>query len=74
MNYDEIEPPVTMADRPTIDRWDYAAAVSALSVLLVAYVFVPDPIVQYGAWLTVFCIWIFWVVFFGTKLLYHVDV
>jgi len=54
-----------MADRPAIDRWDVAAVASAVAVLLVAYVVAPGPIVQYGAWLTVFCIWMFWFVFFG---------
>jgi len=63
-----------MADRPAIDRWDVAAVASAVAVLLVAYVLYPGPIVQYGAWLTVFCIWMFWFVFFGTKWLYGVDV
>jgi|AntDeeMetagen285_2_1112576.scaffolds.fasta_scaffold04778_2 hypothetical protein len=63
-----------MADRPAIDRWDVAAVASAVAVLLVAYVVAPGPIVQYGAWLTVFCIWMFWFVFFGTKWLYGVDV
>lgn len=63
-----------MADPPEIDRWDVAAVVSVVAILAVAYGVYPSPIVQYGAWLTIFCIWMFWFVFFGTKWLYHVDV
>jgi len=59
-----------MVDRPELDRWDYAAGLGALSVLVVAYVVYPDPIVQYGAWLAVFCIWMAWFVFFGVKWVY----
>lgn len=61
-------------DPPAPDRWDAAAVVGALGTLTVAYLLVPDPIVQYGAWLVVFCIWMAWFVFFGTKWLYDVDV
>lgn len=60
-------------DPPALDRWDAAAAASVLAMLVVAYVVVPDPIVQYGAWLAIFCVWMAWFVFFGTKWLYDVD-
>lgn len=58
---------------PPPDRWDYAAGVSALALLAVAYLLVPGPIVQYGVWLAVFCLWMAWFVYYGTKWLYGVD-
>jgi hypothetical protein len=60
-------------DPPALDRWDYAAGASVLGLLVVAYVVVPDPIVQYGAWLGVFTVWMAWFVFYGTKWLYGLD-
>lgn len=59
---------------PPLDRWDYAAGTSVLALLVVAYLLVPDPILQYGVWLAIFCIWMAWFVFYGTKWLYGVDV
>lgn len=59
---------------PSLDRWDYAAVLSVAALLAVAYLFVPDPVVQYGVWLAIFCIWMAWFVFYGTKWLYGVDV
>jgi len=38
------------------------AAVLVGAALLVGYVLVPDPVVQYGAWLFVFCVWMAWFV------------
>jgi hypothetical protein len=61
-------------NRPPLDRWDAAAAGSALAVLAVAYLVVPHPVVQYGAWLVVFCLWMGWFFFYGTKWLYGVDI
>jgi hypothetical protein len=62
-----------MANRPALDRWDAAAGSGAALVLVVAYVVVPGPTAQYTAWLAVFCIWMAWFVYFGTKWLYGVD-
>lgn len=59
---------------PPLDRWDYAAAGSVVALLVVAYLVVPDPVLQYGVWLAIFCIWMAWFVFYGTKWLYGVDV
>jgi len=59
-----------MVAPPAPDRYDALAAGSAAAVLLVAYVLVPDPTLQYGAWLTVFCIWMGWFVFYGARWLY----
>jgi hypothetical protein len=43
---------------------DRTLAAGALvgAALLVAYVVVPDPVVQYGAWLFVFAVWMAWFV------------
>jgi len=60
-------------DPPALDRWDYGALASVLALLAVGYLLVPDPLVQYGVWLVVFCIWMAWFVFYGTKWLYGVG-
>ncbi|MFB6309469.1 MAG: hypothetical protein ABEH35_09075 [Haloarculaceae archaeon] len=62
-----------MVDTPRPDRWDAAAVTSAAAVLAVAYLVVDEPIVQYGAWLVVFCIWMAWFMFFGSKWLWFVE-
>lgn len=58
---------------PQPDRWDGAAVASALAALFVAYVVVPDPVLQYAVWLAVFSIWMAWFVYYGTKWLYGPD-
>jgi hypothetical protein len=58
---------------PEIDRWDCAAFLTVLLCLVVAYVIYPEQIVQYGAWLVIFTIWMGWFFYFGTKWLYSVD-
>ncbi|MDG5775058.1 hypothetical protein VB773_16425 [Haloarculaceae archaeon H-GB2-1] len=62
-----------MASVPDLDRWDASAAVGVVALLVVAYVLVPTPTVQYVAWLAVFCIWMAWFVFFGVKWLYRAE-
>lgn len=59
---------------PRPDGWDYAAIASAVVLLLVAYVFYPHRILQYGVWLAVFTIWMAWFSYYGTKWLYDVDI
>ena len=44
------------------DRRNFAAIVSITALLAVVYVLVPHPITQYGAWLTIFTIWMVWFV------------
>ena len=56
--------------RPPLGRWDAAAAGSVVALLLVAYVLVPRPGVQYGAWLTIFSVWMGWFVSYGARWLY----
>jgi hypothetical protein len=55
---------------PRPDRRDLAAAASVAGLLAVGYVLYPDPIVQYGVWLSVFAIWMAWFVSFGVRWLY----
>lgn len=62
-----------MKEFPELDQWDAAAGAGALIVLIVAYVVVPHRVVQYGAWLVVFTIWMAWFVYFVTKWLYGVE-
>jgi hypothetical protein len=58
---------------PPPDRWAYAAGASVAALLAVGYLVVPDPVVQYGVWLAVFCVWMAWSVFYGTKWPYGVE-
>lgn len=60
-----------MVSPPAPGRYDYLAAASVAGLLLVAYVLVPDPTVQYAVWLTVFSIWMAWFVSFGARWLYR---
>jgi hypothetical protein len=55
---------------PRPGRWDVAAVAAALGLLVIAYVVLPRPAVQYGAWLGVFSIWMLWFVAYGVRWLY----
>ena len=56
-----------------LDRWDYAAGVSVVALLALAYLVVPSPVFQYAVWIAVFTIWMAWFVYFGTKYYYGLD-
>lgn len=43
-------------------RRNLAALGTVVALLLVGYVFVPDPLVQYGVWLLAFSVWMVWFV------------
>lgn len=58
---------------PRPDRWDVAAVVSAVALLVVGYVLYPHPVVRYVVWLAVFTIWMAWFIFYGTKWFYDVN-
>lgn len=58
---------------PRPRRRDYAAAAAVAATLLIAYVLVPTPVVQYGAWLVVFCVWMVWFILVAVSVLPHVD-
>jgi hypothetical protein len=58
---------------PRPNRLDAAAIGSVVALLVLSYVVVPDPILQYGVWLAVFCIWMAWFVYYGTRWLYGFD-
>jgi len=58
---------------PRPDGWDVAAVGSALALLVVAHVLYPHRLVQYGAWLAVFTIWMAWFVYYGTRWLYGTE-
>jgi hypothetical protein len=57
----------------SIDDLDIAAIAGAALTLLFAYVVYPHHIVQYGAWLVVFTIWMSWFVYHGTKRIYGIE-
>lgn len=62
-----------MAENPTLDPLDYAAGLSAVGLLIFAYVIYPNTILQYGVWLAIFIIWMSWFVYYGTKWMYGVE-
>jgi hypothetical protein len=62
-----------MVGPPEFGVLDYAAGLSAVVLLVFAYVIYPDTIVQYGAWLVIFTIWMAWFVYYGTKWMYGVE-
>jgi len=59
---------------PRPDWRDAAAVATVLLALGIAYLLVPDPAVQFGAWLVVFCVWMLWFVAFGVRWLYGEEV
>lgn len=62
-----------MSRFPRPERRDYAAFGAAALCLLVAYVVVPSPLVQYTAWLVVFTIWMVWFVLVAVKVIPVID-
>ena len=58
---------------PRPDRWDAAAVGVAAALLGFAYLVYPHHVLQYGVWLAVFCIWMAWFVYYGTKWLYGLE-
>jgi hypothetical protein len=56
-----------------VNRRNVTALVVATSVLGVAYTLAKDPVVQYGAWLIVFAIWMSWFVFAGIEWLRNAN-
>jgi len=58
---------------PSPGRWDVAAAVAVVALLVVAYGLFPSPPVQYGAWLAIFSIWMLWFVAYGVRWLYDEE-
>jgi hypothetical protein len=62
-----------MVGPPNLGPLDYAAGLSAVGLLVFAYVIFPNTIVQYGAWLAIFTIWMAWFVYYGTKWMYGVE-
>jgi hypothetical protein len=62
-----------LADVFAPTRYNAAAAVSAAALLFVAYVLVPHPYVQYGAWLVIFTVWMVWFVYVGVDHVYGIE-
>ena len=54
-------------------RYNVAIAVTVVGLLVVAYVLVPHPYVQYGAWLVIFTIWMVWFVYVGVDRIYGIG-
>jgi len=58
---------------PSLDRFDLAAALAAIGLLVVGHVIYPVHIVQVGVWLTVFTISVGWMAFFLWKWMYDIE-
>ena len=54
-------------------RYNVATAVTVVGLLVAAYVLVPHPYVQYGAWLVIFTIWMVWFVYVGVNRIYGIG-
>ncbi|WP_247006365.1 hypothetical protein [Halorientalis litorea] len=52
---------------------DLVATAAVTGVLVGAYLVVPHPVVQYGAWLVVFAVWMAWFVLAGVEWLSNPD-
>lgn len=57
----------------SVHRYDLAALLSSVAILIFAYVVYPAHLVQIAAWLTVFTIFLAWSGFFLHKLLFDAD-
>ena len=55
------------------NRRNVATAGVVVGLLVVAYVIVPHRLVQYGAWLVIFTIWMVWFVYAGVDYVYGID-
>lgn len=55
------------------NRRNLAALGTVTGLLIVAYVLVPHGLVQYGAWLVIFTIWMAWFVWAGVEAVYGTD-
>jgi len=62
-----------MPDPPRPGRLDALTLGSVLGLLVVAYLLVPQPAVQYGVWLVIFSIWMLWFVSYGVRWLYDEE-
>ncbi|WP_235853624.1 hypothetical protein [Halosimplex salinum] len=62
-----------LADVFAPTRYNVATAVVVAALLVVAYVLVPHPYVQYGAWLVIFTIWMVWFVYVGVDRVYGIG-
>jgi len=58
---------------PSLDRFDLAAAVASLCLLVVGYVVYPDPVVQIAVWLVIFTISVAWMAFFLRKWVFDIE-
>jgi hypothetical protein len=59
--------------RPSLDRFDLAALVASLCLLVFGYVVYPTHIVQITVWLVIFTISVGWMAFFLWKWMYDVE-
>ena len=56
-----------------VNRRNLTALGSVTVLLVIAYLLIPRPVVQYGVWLVVFFIWMTWFVFAGIEWLSKAD-
>jgi len=58
---------------PSLDRFDLAAFLASVALLVVGYVIYPIHVVQVTVWLSVFTISVGWMAFFLWKWMYDVE-
>jgi len=51
-----------MAGPYVLHRWTAVALAAVAALLVGTYVLFPSPSAQYGAWLAIFAIWMWWFV------------
>lgn len=56
-----------------LGRRNLLALAAVVALLVGAYLFVPHPIAQYGAWLVVFTVWMVWFVFAAAEWVSNAD-
>jgi Na+-transporting NADH:ubiquinone oxidoreductase subunit NqrB len=55
------------------NRWNVAAGGLVVVLLFVAYVLVPQPLVQYSVWLVIFTVWMAWFIYVGVDYMYGTE-
>jgi len=55
------------------NRYNVATAAVVVGLLVVAYVVVRDPVVQYTVWLVVFTVWMAWFIYVGVDYFYGTE-
>jgi len=58
---------------PSLDRFDLAAFLASVGLLVIGYLIYPTHLVQVTVWLSIFTISVGWLAFFLWKWMYDVE-